>query len=132
VTRGAGAAIVACFVLAACTDERPRPEATKPAPARSAPVAEPAPGPEPVELEKASEPLERPGDLVGVAECDEYAARYRRCIAEKLPAAARASTSQALDHSLAAWRKAAEHPAGRKSLADACRTASESVAALCE
>ncbi|MBL8944431.1 MAG: hypothetical protein JNK45_14830 [Myxococcales bacterium] len=54
-----------------------------------------------------------PGSVsgTGVAACDDYVTKYRRCIADKVPEAARAQMNAAMEQSLVAWREAAAWPA---------------------
>ncbi len=59
---------------------------------------------------------------IGIPACDEYLTKYRRCIAEKVPEAARAVMSEGLEQSIVAWREAAAGPA-RDALHTACITA---------
>ena len=68
------------------------------------------------------------GDKIGVPECDEYIAKYEAC-AGKVPEAGRAAYNSALEQARAAWKKAAENPATKSSLAAACKQATEAQAA---
>ena len=82
------------------------------------------------EKERKGEPEEE--DLsIGVAECDEYVEYYSKCIDEKMPEAARATSKRALATSIDAWRKASATPAGKEGLATACKAAYEAVKASC-
>lgn len=62
-------------------------------------------------------------DKIGVPECDEYIAKYEACINSKVPEAMRGTYKSAFDASRKAWRDAAATPAGKASLAQACKTA---------
>jgi hypothetical protein len=65
---------------------------------------------------------------VGVAECDEYIKKYEAC-AGKVPEAARAAYNNALAQTRASWKKLADNPQTRASLAAACKQATETQAA---
>jgi hypothetical protein len=62
---------------------------------------------------------------IGVAECDDYLASYRRCLPH-VPEGSRSAMERALDLTEEAWKRAAEGPA-RSSLAYACETARNAV-----
>jgi len=64
------------------------------------------------------------GDKIGIAECDDYIAKYEACTA-KVPEMARAAYKNALDQTRAQWKKLAENPQTRESLAAACKQAAE-------
>jgi hypothetical protein len=68
------------------------------------------------------------GDKIGVPECDEYIAKYEACTG-KVPEAARATYKSGLEQARASWKKLAENPATRSSLAAACKQATEAQAA---
>jgi len=102
------------LTLAACgkTDEpATTPPAAKPAtmPANPPPTAA-APTPVPA----AS------GDVVGVAECDDYLTKYEACLTGQVPESARAALQQSLDATRAGWKQAAASPGGRDGLKSAC------------
>lgn len=59
---------------------------------------------------------------IGIPACDDYVTKYRRCIADKVPEAARAQMNEAMEQSLVAWREAAAGPA-RDQLQTACLAA---------
>lgn len=63
------------------------------------------------------------GDGIGVPECDDYLNKYQACVASKVPEAARASMTQALDQMRSGWRTAATTPEGKAGLASACSQA---------
>ena len=60
---------------------------------------------------------------VGVAECDDYIAKYSKCIDGKVPEAARASVKQGLDNMVKAWADAAKTEQGKQGLAQGCKAA---------
>jgi hypothetical protein len=68
------------------------------------------------------------GDKIGVPECDEYIAKYEACTG-KVPEAGRAAYKAGLDSARAQWKKAAENPATKGSLAAICKQATEAQAA---
>jgi hypothetical protein len=59
---------------------------------------------------------------IGIPECDEYIGKYKRCIMDKVPEAARGSMMEAMDMSVLAWKEAASGPA-KDGLATACKMA---------
>ena len=63
------------------------------------------------------------GDKIGVAECDEYIAKYEACLNSKVPEAMRATYKGAFETARKMWRDAAATPQGKAGLAQACRTA---------
>src|SRR5438132_11356514 len=65
------------------------------------------------------------GDKIGVAECDDYIAKYEACIRSKVPEAARASAESSLKMARENWKKAAENAQSRGTLAAACKQASD-------
>ena len=68
------------------------------------------------------------GDKIGVPECDEYIAKYEAC-AGKVPEAGRAAYNSSLEQMRASWKKLADNPATKSSLAAACKQATEAQAA---
>ncbi|HKO63207.1 MAG TPA: hypothetical protein VJV03_18740 [Pyrinomonadaceae bacterium] len=65
------------------------------------------------------------GDKIGVPECDDYLAAYDACITGKVPEAARAQYTAAIEQTRASWKKLAENPQTRSSLAAACKQSAE-------
>jgi hypothetical protein len=65
------------------------------------------------------------GDKVGVAECDDFIAKYEACLSGKVPAQAKASFEQSLAQWRKSWRDAAATPQGKASLAQACKMISD-------
>ena len=61
---------------------------------------------------------------VGVPECDEYLRKYRACVEDKVPAAARKSMLDAIATMSKAWSEAAAGPA-RDALSAGCKSADE-------
>jgi hypothetical protein len=62
------------------------------------------------------------GEKIGIAECDDYIAKYEACT-PKVPEAGRAAYKSALDQTRASWKKLADNPQTRGSLAAACKQA---------
>jgi hypothetical protein len=66
-----------------------------------------------------------PGDKIGVPECDDFITKYDACVSSKVPEAARAQYKSAVEQWRASWKKLAENPATKGSLAAACKQAAE-------
>ncbi len=64
-----------------------------------------------------------PGGSIGVAECDDYIAKYEACINDHVPDAARGAVRQQLDTARTNWKQAASTDAGRAGLAAGCKAA---------
>jgi hypothetical protein len=69
------------------------------------------------------------GDKIGVPECDDFIAKYDACVSSKVPEAARAQYKSSIEQWRASWKKLAENPATKGTLAAACKTAAEQQAA---
>lgn len=67
-------------------------------------------------------------EKIGIPECDEYIAKYEAC-AGKVPEAGRAAYKSALDQTRASWKKLADNPQTKGTLAAACKQAAEQQAA---
>jgi hypothetical protein len=65
------------------------------------------------------------GDKIGIAECDDFIAKYEACVSGKVPEAARASYQTALKQWRESWKKLAENPQTKGTLASACKQARE-------
>lgn len=65
------------------------------------------------------------GDKVGVAECDDFLAKYETCVSGKVPAAAQATFKSSIETWRNSWRELAKTPQGKAGLAQACKSASE-------
>ena len=65
------------------------------------------------------------GDKIGVAECDDFIAKYEACVSGKVPELARAQFQGAVKQWKDSWKKLAENPATKGSLAAACKQAKE-------
>ena len=62
---------------------------------------------------------------IGVTECDEFLAKYETCVNSHIPEAARATFKTTMETWRKTWRDAAATPAGKASLAQACKTSME-------
>src|SRR2546423_956320 len=83
-------------------------------------------------LAKQSSPLGTPstttastGNKIGVPECDDFIAKYEACVTGKVPEAARASYQTAVKQWKDSWKKLAENPQTKGTLAAACKQARE-------
>jgi leucyl-tRNA synthetase len=65
------------------------------------------------------------GDKIGVAECDDYLAKYEACLSGKVPAQAKVQFEQALATTRKSWRDLAANPQTKSSLAQACKMAND-------
>jgi len=63
------------------------------------------------------------GDKIGVAECDDFLAKYEACVSGKVPAAAQAAFKTSLDTWRNSWKELAKTPQGKAGLAQACKSA---------
>jgi hypothetical protein len=62
------------------------------------------------------------GDKIGVAECDNFITAYETCVSSKVPEAGRAAMRSSLATLRAEWKKAADNPQTRPTLAAACKS----------
>ena len=62
------------------------------------------------------------GDKVGIAECDNFINAYETCVSSKVPAAAQANLKAAVATWRTNWKKLADNPQTRGTLAAACKT----------
>jgi len=69
------------------------------------------------------------GEKIGVPECDDFIAKYDACVSSKVPEAARAQYKSAVAEWRKPWKKLADNPATKGSLAAACKQAAEQQAA---
>jgi hypothetical protein len=63
------------------------------------------------------------GDKIGVAECDDFIAKYESCVSGKVPEVARAQYQSAVKQWKESWKKLAENPQTKGTLAAACKQA---------
>ena len=64
-----------------------------------------------------------PQGPLGVAECDDYIARYQKCIHEKIPEKSKQSYTQGLNDSINYWKTQSDTPEGKLGLKTACQVA---------
>ena len=64
-------------------------------------------------------------EKIGIADCDDFIAKYESCINAKVPEAARAQYKTGLEAWRKQWRDLAGNPQTKASLAAACKTAAE-------
>ena len=69
------------------------------------------------------------GEKIGVPECDDFIAKYDACVSSKVPEAARVQYKSAVAEWRKSWKKLADNPATKGSLAAACKQAAEQQAA---
>jgi hypothetical protein len=62
------------------------------------------------------------GDKVGIAECDNFINAYETCVSSKVPAAAQANLKASVATWRTQWKKLADNPQTRGTLAAACKT----------
>lgn len=67
------------------------------------------------------------GNSIGVAECDEYIAKYQKCI-DKMPAAAKPTAEQGFKTQIDAWKTSAATPAGKEALKAGCKATLDALA----
>lgn len=65
------------------------------------------------------------GDKVGVAECDDYIAKYEACLTGKVPAASRAAFESSIAQMRQTWKQVAANPQAKAALASGCKQAQE-------
>src|SRR5690242_2547953 len=64
-------------------------------------------------------------EKVGIAECDTFINAYETCVSSKVPAAAQANLKAAVTTWRTQWKKLADNPQTRGTLAAACKTQRE-------
>jgi hypothetical protein len=64
-------------------------------------------------------------EKIGVPECDDFIAKYDACVSSKVPEAARAQYQNAVKQWRESWKKLAENPQTKGTLAAACKQARE-------
>lgn len=69
------------------------------------------------------------GEKVGIAECDNFIAAYETCVNSKLPEAARANVRASVIRLRTDWKKMADDPQMRATLAAHCKTQRETTMA---
>ena len=61
------------------------------------------------------------GEKVGIAECDNFIAAYETCVNSKVPESARPSVRASVTNWRTAWKKMADDPQVRPTLAAHCK-----------
>ena len=107
--------LVCAIVLVGCAKSEP----TSNAPGSNANKAPAATTP------ASTAPVATAGEKIGVPECDEYLANYDACITGKVPEVARAQYKAGIDQMRTSWKKLAENPQTKASLAAACKQSAE-------
>jgi len=69
------------------------------------------------------------GDKVGIAECDNFITAYETCVSGKVPEAARAALKSSVATWRTEWKKLADNPQTRGTLAAACQRQRETTMA---
>jgi hypothetical protein len=62
------------------------------------------------------------GEKIGVAECDDFITKYEACINSKVPAAQQATFKPAIEQWRSSWKKLADNPATKGTLASVCKS----------
>lgn len=65
------------------------------------------------------------GEKVGIAECDSFITAYETCVSSKVPAAAQANLKASVAQWRTQWKKLADNPQTRGTLAAACKSQRE-------
>lgn len=62
------------------------------------------------------------GDKIGVAECDDFIAKYEACVKDKVPANMQATFNSSLSQWRSSWKQLAANPQTKGTLAAACKS----------
>jgi cytoskeletal protein RodZ len=62
------------------------------------------------------------GEKIGVAECDDFIQKYEACVTGKVPAAQQATFKGSIEQWRSSWKKLADNPATKGTLASVCKT----------
>ena len=87
----------------------------------ASPEAKTAPASTPATTTTASS-----GEKVGIADCDDFIAKYEACVTGKVPEAARAQYKAGVEQWRTSWRQLAANPQTKATLAGVCKQAAES------
>ena len=63
------------------------------------------------------------GEKIGVPECDDFITKYDACVSDKVPESSRAQFKSAVDQWRSSWKKLADNPSTKGTLAAACKQA---------
>jgi hypothetical protein len=102
--------VMCTLMLAACA--RPD-ESTNRAATTSTPVASSA--------TPAAPATTAAGDKIGVPECDDFIAAYDACVTSKVPEVARAQYKASIEQWRTGWKRLADNPQTKPTLAAACK-----------
>ena len=70
-------------------------------------------------------PATATAEKIGVPECDDFIAAYDACVSSKVPEAVRAQYKTSIEQWRTSWKKLAENPNTKASLAAACKQSAE-------
>ena len=101
--------VMCALMLAACARQD---ETTNSAGTTSSPVASSA---------TPATPATAAGDKIGVPECDDFIAAYDACVSSKVPEVARAQYKASIEQWRSGWKKLADNPQTKPTLAAACK-----------
>ena len=104
------AMMLVTLALGACSKEKKQETSTTPPPTPP-PTGHPNPA--------------ATGDSIGVPECDEYIAKYEKCIGDKVPEMARGALKEAFEKTRTSWKELAANEATKGALGSACKQAME-------
>ena len=62
------------------------------------------------------------GEKIGVAECDDFLAKYESCVTGKVPAAAQATYKAGMEQWRKSWKDLAANPQTKATLTQICKT----------
>ena len=65
------------------------------------------------------------GDKVGIPECDDFLAKYEACVSGKVPEMAREQYHNSIKQLKESWKKLADNPQTKGTLAAACKQSRE-------
>jgi len=65
-------------------------------------------------------------EKIGVPECDDFIAAYDACVSSKVPEQVRAQYKASIEQWRSSWKKLADNPSTKGTLAAACKQSAES------
>ena len=65
------------------------------------------------------------GESTGVPECDDFLAKYEKCVDDKMPAVTKGSMKDAISKMRATYKTSASNPVAKPGLAQGCKQALE-------
>jgi hypothetical protein len=66
------------------------------------------------------------GEKIGIADCDDFIAKYEACVTGKVPETVRAQYKAGVEQWRTSWRQLAANPQTKATLAGVCKQAAES------